>query len=312
MKKQLLSLFCVMICWSFVQAQDHAFTSLTYPFAMQSVELEQGVRLAYTEQGNGKKTLLFVHGLGSYAPAWHKNIAELSKHYRCIAIDLPGYGQSGKDEAWPYDMRFFAEVIRDFILKKDLHTLTLVGHSMGGQIAMTFAMTYPNLLDKLVLIAPAGLETFTEQEANLLRNFTSPEMIAATPTDKIETNLKDNFNTFPEDARFMLTDRLAMIEEKAAFAQYSVAVSRCVAGMLAQPVFEHLQRIRLPLLMLYGKDDRLIPNRYLHPQLSIDQLIKEAKEKMPQARTALIDDAGHFVNFEKAETVNKNIKKFVR
>ncbi|MEL7003593.1 MAG: alpha/beta fold hydrolase, partial [Bacteroidota bacterium] len=69
---------------------------LQYPFDVKKVEVREGVQMAYMDVGSGTETILFIHGLGSYAPAWKKNIEGLSKQYRCIAVDLPGYGKSSK------------------------------------------------------------------------------------------------------------------------------------------------------------------------------------------------------------------------
>lgn len=313
MMKNLKKVFLLLFLLSCFQVFGQGFEQIEYPFETQHVTLENGTEVAFIEQGKGKRrTLIFVHGLGSYAPAWKKNISELSKKYHCVALDLPGYGKSAKSNDWDYNMSFFAETIRDFVLKQNYGKVVLVGHSMGGQVSMTFALNYPDLLEKLILIAPAGLETFNEQEGTMLRNFTKPEMIAATPKNKVEENLKMNFVNFPEDAQFMLEDRLKMMEETEEFQKYSVAVSKCVAGMLDQPVADKLPGIRKPVLILFGAEDKLIPNPYFHPQLTLDDLLKEARTQMPMVRGQLIEGGGHFVNFEQAKAVNKAIRKFVR
>lgn len=310
--KTLFSTLAIVLCFA-VHAFGQGFEQLTYPFEMKTVALENGTRIAYTEQAkNDRRTLLFIHGLGSYAPAWKKNIAALAKKYRCVAVDLPGYGKSDKNNDWAYDMSFFAATLRDFVLKQNYGEVVLVGHSMGGQIAMTFAIKYPQLVEKLVLIAPAGLETFSEQEGTLLRNFTKPELVAATPKNKVEENLKANFVTFPDEAQFMLDHRLQMMENEDEFQKYSVAVSKSVAGMLDEPVIEQLGQIRTPTLILFGEEDALIPNRYLHAQLKLENLLTKARTTFFNVRTKVIPEGGHFVNFEQAGEVNKAIRKFVR
>ena len=73
-----------------------SFDDLTYPFPTHKLQLAEDLELAYFDEGKGNEVILFIHGLGSYAPAWKKNIESLSKDYRCLAIDLPGYGKSSK------------------------------------------------------------------------------------------------------------------------------------------------------------------------------------------------------------------------
>ncbi|EMR02111.1 Haloalkane dehalogenase [Cesiribacter andamanensis AMV16] len=75
-----------------------------YPLPTRYLTTKAGLPLAYTDVGQGPP-LLFIHGLGSYLPAWQKNIAFLSPHFRCLALDLPGFGKSGKEgvtPAWPF------------------------------------------------------------------------------------------------------------------------------------------------------------------------------------------------------------------
>ncbi len=96
------------------------------------------------------------------------------------------------------------------------------------------------------------------------------------------------------------------------FKKYSAAVSKSVTGMLEEPVIEKLDQIKAPTLVLFGAQDALIPNRFLHKELILDNLLKDAEEKFSDVRTSLIPGGGHFVNFEKAKTVNEEIKKFVR
>jgi hypothetical protein len=68
--------------------QLDSFNDLNYRVTVNKIDLSDGIELAYTDEGSGE-TILFIHGLGSYIPAYDKIIPELSKNYRCIAIDLP-------------------------------------------------------------------------------------------------------------------------------------------------------------------------------------------------------------------------------
>ena len=120
---------------SFAQQEHQDSTSMithaSYPYPIQKIEIDPGIEIAYMDEGEGPYTLLFIHGLGSYAPAWNKNLGELAEKYRCIALDLPGYGQSEKGD-YPFSMAFFAEAVEAFIDSLGLENIVLVGHSMGG------------------------------------------------------------------------------------------------------------------------------------------------------------------------------------
>ena len=180
---------------------------ISYPLPVHYVETTSGIRLAYTEQGQGVP-LLFIHGLGSSLKAWSKNLPLLSRHYRCLALDLPGYGKSSKSGFNP-GMGFYAEVVREFLEILQINECYLAGHSMGGQVALHTALRYPKKVIKLALLAPAGIETFSHTEGLQLEEWFSPGKLLSAPLEIVEKNVRANFYSFPEDARVLLEDRLS-------------------------------------------------------------------------------------------------------
>ncbi|AEE49826.1 alpha/beta hydrolase fold protein [Haliscomenobacter hydrossis DSM 1100] len=283
---------------------------LNYPYAVKKVTLSNQVTIAYADEGAGKETLIFVHGLGSYLPAWKKVIDELRQDYRCIAIDLPGYGKSGKGD-WTYDMAFFADCIDGLVKKLKIRKASLVGHSMGGQISMTLALRQPKWLQKMVLLAPAGFETFTEQDRTWFGQYVSAPILKATPTEQIERNFHVNFfgAKMPDDARFMYEDRLFMRETRE-YDHYCGMIPKCVQGMLQQPVYERLGEITKPTLILYGNDDLLIPNRILHPTLKVATVAQSGQQRIPHSQLVMVPQCGHFVLWDGAKTVAASIRTF--
>jgi len=127
-------------------------------------------RMAYVEIGHGNQTLVFLHGMSSNQKAWAKNISILQSNFKCISLDLPGYGFS---DVFPekYDIPKVAKLIIDFINTKRLESVTLVGHSMGGQLSLEIVRQEPQLISRLILIAPAGLEVFLPKEIDLIQQY---------------------------------------------------------------------------------------------------------------------------------------------
>lgn len=283
-------------------------TLLPYHFPTKYLQLKEG-EIAYVKEGKGKKVLIFVHGLSSNSDAWYRNIEELKNDFTCIAIDLPGYGRSFKN-ADEFTATYFADILNEFAEKLKLKKFTLVGHSMGGQASIKFASKYPEKLDKLILIAPAGIEEFTEFEGNAMNMVMNPKTIMSTSEEQIDRNYQMNFFKMPKEADQMIQDR-KNIKNSADFEQHAIAIQKSVKGMLDDKVIDDLTKIKTPTLLLFAKNDMLIPNKYLHPLLTIDELSKTAKESINGSKLVMIDDAGHFLQFEKPTEVNAAIKEFM-
>ena len=308
-----LQAFFVLL--SFVQliAQNENPASMKdwkYPYEVQYVTVSDSIDIAYVDEGKGKCTLLFLHGLGSNLKAWQKNIEGLKEKYRCIALDLPGYGKS-EQAAYPFDMTFFAKVVHQCINKLELNKVVLVGHSMGGQIAMHTILNRDKKIEKLILIAPAGFETFSDEEKGWFQNIFTPAIVKATPESRIIKNFHLNFHEFPEDAQFMIDDRMLM-RQSAGYDYYCNMIPKCVTGMLNEPVFEHLSEIKTPTLILFGENDSLIPNQLLHPKLSTLEVAQSGYQKITGSELEMIPMAGHFVQWEQAEKVNQRILDFLK
>lgn len=283
----------------------------TYRYPSKQLRLQDTLHIAYIDEGKGPQTLVFIHGLGSNLQAWNKTIEALSPHYRCIALDLPGYGKSSQRD-YPFSMAFFAEQIRQFCEALQLKNVAVVGHSMGGQIALQLSLQEPAFLKQLILLAPAGFETFSGQDRLFFQTFMTPQVILASTEAQIRANFAINFHGgLPDDAAFMVEDRLEMRQDTAAYGYYSRLIPACVQAMLREAVFDSLARISQPTLVLFGANDQLIPNSYLHPQLSTQQVAEAGSQAIPQARLQLIEQAGHFVQWDQPQAVQTAIRAFL-
>lgn len=267
------------------------------------------LEISYIQEGKSKTTLLFVHGLSSNSDAWSKNIETLSKNYTCVALDLPGYGKSSKPKA-NYTPSYFAEIIHKFIIKLELKNIILIGHSMGGQASIKLATTYPDAIKKLILVAPAGLEQFTEANATFMKNYFTTKMVKNTTDVQIEKNYTLNFHTLPEEVSKMINDR-KKVKEASDFEAHCNAIVNSISGMLDEPVFKDLETISQPSLVIFGDKDQLIPNRYFNPNLTIKDIGKVASDHIKHVKVEYVKDAGHFVQYEKTTEVNKLIQQFV-
>ncbi len=282
------------------------FKDIDYGFDTRYVKV-RNINIAFIDEGNGP-ALLLIHGLGSNAKGWIRNIPELAKQYRVLAVDLPGYGKSDKGY-YNYSMSFYVRVLSEFLAKLNIEKAVWIGHSMGGQIALTAALENPAAVSKLVLISPAGFEKFEPGEGEWLSTVVTPEFVCDTPIRNIDINLRSNFYETPQEAEFMITDRIQVRGAKD-FERYCYAVSRNVGAMINGALFEQLPEIEQPALVLFGENDGLIPNPYLHGGTT-REIAEAGVSQMPNARLVMMPECGHFVQFEKFARANEEILDFL-
>ena len=282
---------------------------LQYPYEVKYAALSNDVNLAYVDEGKGKETIIFIHGLGTYLRAWEKNIEGLKSDYRVIAVDLPGYGKSSKN---PHDgsMTYYASVIIEFMNKLNIEKAVLAGHSMGGQISMVTALQYPDRVKKLVLVSPAGFERFSEGQKDWFKDVMTLTGVKLTKPDAIITNAAYNFYNMPDYAEFIITDRIAM---RAAndFDNYCYTVVQSVHGMVDQAVIDKLDQIKQPTLILFGENDNLIPNRYLNPGCT-QKIAEYGHSKIQNSELVMVPHCGHFLPLEKPDVFNEKVREFLK
>ncbi|MDZ7765209.1 MAG: alpha/beta hydrolase [Melioribacteraceae bacterium] len=310
--KLYISIFLASIliaCSPYGNLTKMEFEELQYPFEVNKVELEDGRKIAYVDEGNSNEVIIFVHGLGSYLRAWEKNISELKKEFRVIAIDLPGYGKSSK-ELHPGTPEFYSDVIAQFMDALEIDKANIAGHSMGGQAAIALSLKYPDRVKRIILAAPAGIEEFTEGQKEWFREVMTVQGVKLTPVHQLRANVYANFYNMPDDAEFMITDRIALREAEK-FDNYCYTVVQSVKGMVDQPVVHLLPKITQPTLIVFGENDNLIPNPYLNPGFTAD-IGRKGNELIQNSELVIIPECGHFLQFEKPEVFNEAVRNFLR
>jgi pimeloyl-ACP methyl ester carboxylesterase len=141
-----------------------------------------GRRFSLLEAGSGEP-LVLLHGLGATKASFLPTVAALSDRYRTIAVDLPGFGDSGKPLGAPYDPPFFAESITALADALGLDRFHLLGHSMGGRAALEIAFSHPERVNGLVLLTPSLAWLRSRPWARYLR-LLRPELGILQPTPR--------------------------------------------------------------------------------------------------------------------------------
>ena len=264
--------------------------------------------MAYLDEGNGAITLVFIHGLANASIVWQKNINYLKNKFRCIAIDLPGNGNSDNGDM-PYGISFFADAVQQFISNLKLTNVILVGHSMGGQVAMATAVKYPDCCKEIILCAPAGFETFTPLERTIYQSTINFFDFFSSEENSLRKILQSSFYQFPLQANEMI-DELVGYLKNYSMPAYRKMIESCIVSMLNEPVYGDIAKIKQAVLVIFGERDALIPNKLIH-HYTTRQMADKAIQLFRDANLKMIPQCGHFVHWEKATEVNNFIERFI-
>jgi pimeloyl-ACP methyl ester carboxylesterase len=271
-----------------------------------------GHSFAYTDSGSGQ-VLLFIHGLLGSRKHWAHLIDKLDEDFRVVVPDLFGHGQSAKPMG-DYSLGAHAATIRDLLDRLGIDKVTVVGHSLGGGIALVFTYLFPERVEKIVLVASGGLG----REVNpLLRAATLPGAELVLPLIASEW-ARDRMAVLGRPALRLLgragvrpsTDldevwtgftSLGDAETRRAF----LATTRAVIDPGGQTVTAHdyLPDATLrPALVVWGTNDRMIPAMHA----------ASVPKSMPDCRIELFQGAGHFPHLDDPDRFVDIVREFVQ
>lgn len=271
----------------------------------------RGTELAVFDTGGEGAPVVLVHGLGSTSAFWQKQLTGgRLDDLRLIAVDLPGWGDSGQPDG-SYTPSFYAAHLLGLLDALELERAVFVGHSMGGQAVLSLALDHPGRVERLVLSAPAGIETFTSQEGAAIRGFWTEERLRDRPEDAARASYGLVFGRWDEDVERLLQARMAL-EGSPRIDGLIRAVQRSVGGMLDEPVRHRLPELRVPVLYVYGSQDRMIPAVALHPGLNPESVAADAASAIPDLQVVRLEGAGHTPHHDQPEAFDAALRGFVR
>ena len=276
-------------------------------------DLSADTKVHYVElNAQGERTLIFVHGLGSYLKFWRYQLDHFAAQgYRVLALDMIGYGKSSKPATFPYTMDAMADVVLAFAREAGADRPVIVGHSMGGQTALSFAIRYPDALSALVLTSPAGFERFSPKEQAWFEKVFTVPLIMGTPEAAIwGTVRRSNFYRWKPEYAWLIEERVRAAKNDT-FAQYAYANVRSVHGLAHDDfVRANLRHIKVPTLIVHGDMDRLIPNPFMHGGPTID-VMKHGQRNIPGARLVTLEGCGHTVQMDCSVEYNAAVGAFL-
>jgi pimeloyl-ACP methyl ester carboxylesterase len=269
-----------------------------------------GVNVHYLCGGEGPP-LLLVHGLGSSAGVeFYYNLETLATRHCVYAVDLPGFGKSDKPSI-AYTIEFFVQVLGDFMDAQGLDRVALMGVSLGGRIALGFALEYPSRVSRLVLVDALGVGVPRRVLAysllaargigELTLSGTSRALRQMNP--RLIRRLWGWYLSRPGSIEHILSDdriedHRDMLGTPAYRAAYLSAL-RSVAGMRHMRdgilVQDRLSGLAMPTLLVWGRHDHLFPASHA----------EEAARRIPRARVEIFEASGHTPQMEEPERFNR-------
>lgn len=252
-------------------------------------------------------TLLLIHGMAGNSRTWKGVMPRLAEDFTVLAPDLIGHGESAKPVG-DYSLGAFASGLRDLLALLEIGPVTVIGHSLGGGVAMQLAYQHPELVDRLVLVGSGGLG---REVSWLLRAFTLPGAEYVMPLlfpsfvrdsgRQLGRSLNEWGWSLPHvEEMWRAYESLGQAENRQAF----VRTLRSVIDPGGQTV-DASDRLYLaaamPTLIVWGDEDGIIPVDHAHA----------AHQAIPHSRLEILEGCGHFPHVQEPDRLADVIRDFV-
>ncbi len=263
------------------------------------------INTRYWAAGDKGSNVILVHGLGGFIENWMYNVEPLSKKHRVFAMDLVGFGRSDKTPLVK-DIDILVQFIGDFMDRMNIKKATLVGNSLSGGLVLQFALQYPEKVEKLVLIDNAGMGPEVIIDFRVCSLPLLGELLTR-PSLKGTENL---WKKIVYDPALVTPELVKMCYELGTLPNATKSLLSVLRaginlggqrGKLTKPFLKDLGKIGVPTLILWGKQDRIIP--VSHAEITVN--------KIPGARLHIFDRCGHMPMFERPDEFNKIVLNFL-
>ncbi|SEH17499.1 Pimeloyl-ACP methyl ester carboxylesterase [Natronorubrum sediminis] len=269
----------------------------------------RGCRLSYRRAGTSGPPIVLCHGAGvdDASISWRHTVDALAEDYRVYAPDWPGYGESTGDVT--HTTESYVDVLEGFVETIPGEMVSLVGISMGGGVALGYALEHPDRVDRLALVDSYGLgeklpSALSWKLQSQVPGMTEFGKFAAGVTPGTARLVLDNLvadaselpEPFVEDVRTKLREPGSM-RAFSAFQRNELAFD----GRVETNYVDDLESLSIPTLLVHGKEDPLVP-----PEWSV-----RAADRIPNATLEIVDDCGHWAPRERPEAFNERLMRWL-
>jgi pimeloyl-ACP methyl ester carboxylesterase len=293
-------------------AFDAEATNYPYPYPVRFFELtsqRQPLRMAYLdvapEGGGNGRVVLLLHGKNFGAFAWKDTIASLVRAgFRVVAPDQIGFGKSTKPERYQYSFAQLAANTRALLASLGVERTAVVGHSMGGMLAVRYALEHPAATDRLLLVNPIGLEDYAALVPPRTVDDWYAAELAQTPESIRDYQRKAYYDGAWSPAYEAYTVLAAGWTRHPDYPRVAWASALTYDMIMTQPVVRDLPRIRVPTTLVIGLRDRTALGRNLvAPEVAatmgdFTKLGRAAKRAIPGAALVELPGIGHVPQVE--------------
>lgn len=260
-----------------------------------------GLKIHYYDTGpeNYRQTLLLLHGWMGSSYDFYDILPLLSSSYRVIVPDIPGCGLSSK-KPFDFTVESYVAFIKDFADALGLHRFSLIAHSMGGHLAVRFTERYEQYVSSLVLIAPDGLKG--EEGVWLFFAKLGPLVdLGLFLNTRLFISMGLRSNVFYDKSK--LTDDIINAVSISALgrdsARTQAKITRNIIGK--DPLDAELKLLRLPVLLLWGKEDRVLNSKWAY----------KYKALIASSKLVVLEKCGHMPMTEKPAETAGIIRNFL-
>ncbi|MEL1256098.1 alpha/beta hydrolase [Flavobacterium sp. DGU38] len=274
---------------SYLSSYDKALKLWDIPYTEENIKTSFGTAHVIVTGPKNGKNLVLLHGMDASSTMWYPNIKVLAKNHRIYAIDFlmePGKSNlTAKPLSKEDIVAWYNEIFAHYKLKK----FDIVGASRGGWITTLLAIQKENSIDKIVLLSPAQTFKFIDKVGKT----SSALMLKLFPSEKKFGKTLETFSTHPEKINPAYKRQFYLANKYA----------KSNSSMLKMTPFsnEELKSVKNPVLILIGDKD----------VINSEDSLEKAKELLPNSKTKIIKDAGHFLSIDQTKMVNDAMIDFL-
>jgi pimeloyl-ACP methyl ester carboxylesterase len=287
----------------YADGDDSSWMQVDWPSLARKEEIDGRIVNVIDTGGEDKPPLLWIHGLSGLWQNWLLNIPAFMDRYRCIAPDLPGFGDSEMPRG-EISIQGYADTVDQLCDVLGIECPMVIGNSMGGFVGAELALSFPTRVEKLVLVSAAGLSTeYIAQQPlmvgarlwALATTRTGARSDTVVRRKRLRRLVLQGVLRYPERLSAPLTWELIQGAPKPGFMP-------ALKANLDYAYRDRLAQIEVPTLIVWGRNDVIVP---VGDALRYERLIG------PNARAVIFEDTGHVPMLERPSRFNRLLEEFL-